>query len=509
MCFIEDSISNKKNDRKLKVYILRKSELKQKSIKINAVINIFRQLCTVLFPLITIPYVSRVLGTENFGKVNFGSTYVGYFSLLAAFGVNTYAIREGAKLRHNKEKLDEFCCEIFTFNVITTVISYLCLLLSVIFCKRLSNYIELIWVQSLVIIFTTIGVDWINVIYEDYLYTTIRYIVVQAISLAFMFVFVRSPKDYIIYAMLIVFSKIAGDIVNIFYIRRNYIHIKIVKVIHYRKHFWPMLFLFGNLLASTIYVNSDITLLTLFKGDSVTGVYSISVKIYSVAKQLIIALVSVAIPRVSIYIGRHDMKSLNILLDKIMNAILVLVIPCLFGLFALSKNVMVIIGGNEYEYGATALQILTIALLFALLSYFFVYLAMIPLGLEKKGFITTVLSACINVGLNLFFIPQFSLNGAAITTVISECFVMFVSIIIIRNRIKLRICFKRMIPVLIGSVSVYVVCFIFIKLIHNIYISFVLSVFGCVLLYGGILILFKDELVMGVVKHMKLKFTNK
>ena len=103
---------------------------KKKSVGINAVLNIIKQCCAIIFPLITFPYASRVLGVENYGKVNFGTSIISYFTLLAGLGITNYAIREGARIRDDKKNFSAFVNEVFTINVVTTLISYAALFLT-------------------------------------------------------------------------------------------------------------------------------------------------------------------------------------------------------------------------------------------------------------------------------------------------------------------------------------------------------------------------------------------
>lgn len=121
--------------------------MKNKSLKINAILNFIKQLCSVIFPLITIPYVSRILQSENYGKYNFGNSIISYFSLIAALGVSTYAVREGAKYRDDKEKITKFSREVFTINIISTIIAYIMLLIVLIIPSPLVIYRKLILLQ--------------------------------------------------------------------------------------------------------------------------------------------------------------------------------------------------------------------------------------------------------------------------------------------------------------------------------------------------------------------------
>ena len=145
-----------------------------KSVKINIILNALKTMASIIFPLITFPYVSRILQAENIGKVQFAASIISYFSLLASLGISMYAIREGSAIRDDKEKLEKFCSQIFSFNVLSTIVAYIGIIILLIFMKREAEYKYLIIIQSMTIVFTTLGVDWINSIFEDFKYITIR-----------------------------------------------------------------------------------------------------------------------------------------------------------------------------------------------------------------------------------------------------------------------------------------------------------------------------------------------
>ena len=161
----------------------------RKSLGKNAFLNGFRNVLNLLFPLLTFPYVSKVLNVEGIGQYNFAQATVSYFLLVAGLGISTYAIREGAKYREDKEAFNVFASEVLLCNAISTIIAYLLLALCMIFVGKLQTYATLIWVFSIQIVFTTIGVEWLYSIYEEYEYITIRSIVVKIISIILIFIF--------------------------------------------------------------------------------------------------------------------------------------------------------------------------------------------------------------------------------------------------------------------------------------------------------------------------------
>ena len=141
--------------------------LKIKSLKINVLLNCFKTVMSIIFPFVTFPYISRILGPVGVGKINFGSSIVSYFSLLGSLGVITYGVREGAAIRENPKKRNGFFDELFTVNFLSSICASIVLMIIISTVPQLKNYRLLILLQSLIIYCNWIGVDWIYNIYED------------------------------------------------------------------------------------------------------------------------------------------------------------------------------------------------------------------------------------------------------------------------------------------------------------------------------------------------------
>lgn len=185
-----------------------------------------RTACQVIFPLITFPYVSRVLHVENIGIYNFCQSVISYFLLLAGLGISTYAIREGARYRDDEEKMALFASEVFSINFISTVLSYLILGACIFLIPRFNQYGQIMAVLSISIMFTLVGSEWIFQVYEDYKYITIRGILFQCISLILMFVFVKNSSDLFAYVWITVISCSGANILNAIS-RRKYCKIRL------------------------------------------------------------------------------------------------------------------------------------------------------------------------------------------------------------------------------------------------------------------------------------------
>lgn len=484
---------------------------KAKNIGINAVLNVIRQGLNVLFPLISYPYALRVLGVESIGKVNYCSSIIGYFSYIAMLGITNYAIREGARIKDDKNEFERFTSQIFTINTLSTILSYILLALTILVFNKLYCYKEILLIQSISIGLTTLGVDWINSVYEDYFLLTIRSIITNVISLVLLFVFVNSEKDYCIYALLTVISNGIICITNLYYCRR-YTKIRFTININLKKHIKPILILFSNAIAVTIYVNVDTTMLGIIKGDYSVGIYSAAVKVYNIAKNIIAAIYIVSVPRLSLFAGNEQWDDYKKLCTNIICSIMIVLLPFGIGLVCLSSEIMKLVGGNAYDDSAIILSILGISLIFAIFGGFLTVAVNITLKREKISLMATGISAIVNLLLNLFFIPILDSIGAAITTLLSELLICVYCFIRLPNKeqyLNIQIVKRSLIRSIFGT-SFIVISYYFSMMFFNSYIirmgfvAFLSSV-----AYVVFLIIVKDELLYPIILRINNKFFSK
>lgn len=431
----------------------------KKSMAVNALLNCIKQCCIIVFPLITFPYVSRVLGPTNYGKFSFASSIISYITLIAGLGINNYAIREGARVRKDKNRFSKIASEIFSINILTTIVAMLILTGMIGLWTKLKEYREILLILSLSVIFTTVGADWINSAYEDYLYITIRYIACNLVSIGCIFVFVRNENDYIIYSIITVLPVIIANIINCYHIEKT-LGIKKRFVINFdlNVHIKPIFLIFATAVAQVIYINSDITIIGVSCGDKFAGNYSVAAKIYTLVKQLINSLMIVAIPRISNMMENIDLYYVKDKLTKTFNVVFILLVPMSTGLFMLRREVVLIISGTEYQEAIAPLGVLSVSLFFASIACFYINVIMLPYKMEKKIFIYTVISAVINIIFNFVLIPLIGITAAAITTLFSEIIMFGCGAVNTRDFVSYS---KK--PILCGLLSgglVFVVCLI-------------------------------------------------
>ena len=478
--------------------------MEQRSLETNALLNGIKQSSSIMFSLITFPYISHVLGSDGYGKYSFSYSVTNYFILLAALGIYTYAIREGAKIRDNQKAINQFCSQVFSINVCSTAISLLLLFFMLFFLPKFSEYKAYILIQSMIIVLDAIGIDWINGIFEDFFYITVRYIAVQCICLLAMFVFVRQPEDIIPYCIISVLATNGGKLINIFYVRK-YAKIRFTFNMDLKRHLLPLLILFANSIAITIYVNSDITMLGFFESNAQVGVYSFVSKIYNLLKQLINAVIVVSVPRIA-YIQKNRPKEYKILINKIFSVLNIIMLPIIVGLFCMSDSMILLAGGEQYISGNVALKILSVAILFAIYASLFTNCMLIVNRQEKLCLNATVISAIVNVGLNFVLMPWLGMIGAAITTVLAEFVNCVMQIFFSKPFFNWRtLKIKPIISCMCGSVAVGLICMVCNWSFDTSLFRMISAVLISVVVYVGILILMKNPYAKDAVEIIKKK----
>lgn len=486
--------------------------MKKKSLGVNAFLNSFRSVLNLIFPLITFPYVSRVLSIKGIGIFNFSNTYISYFLLIAGLGIATYAVREGAKFRENEDKITEFASQIFSLNIVATIIAYILLFASLIIFKNLHNYVSCILILSLQILFTTLGTEWIYTIYEDYAYITVRSIIFKIISIVLLFVLVRKPEDYLIYAAITVFSAVGSNLLNFIHAKK-FVHIRLTTKINWRYHLKPVLVIFASAVAITIYVSSDTTILGLLKSDYAVGIYSTSVKIYQMAESLLSALLTVTIPRLAFLWGQKRIGEYNHVLSKVIDSLGILVLPSAVGLIMLSQEVILIIASEKYLPSVNSLRIISWAIIFSIFSWIFSDCVLIPAKRENLVLRNTIVTAIENIILNFILIPFMSYDGTSLSTVIAEFTVMIMNGYSCRDIIKPVIfkkdTLKNLLDSIIGCVVIVVVCLLCDIGFKSLWLKTIFSVVLSVIMYGAILILLKNKNAYSMLDRAKMILKSK
>lgn len=486
--------------------------MKKKSLKINAFLNGFKSLLSLMFPLITFPYISRVLSVNGIGKYNFSKSIIGYFLLIAGLGISTYSVREGAKYRENKEKMDQFASEIFTINFFSALFAYVLLFICLFLFKRLHPYLICILLYSIQIGFSVIGVDWLFTIYEDFAYITIRSIIFQIFSIILLFIFVRRSTDYLNYAGITVFSAVGSNILNFCRAEKEH-RIRLVFSFNWKKHMKPILILFAASIANIIYVNSDITILGLLKTNYIVGIYSISSSIYNIIKNVFSAVLLVTVPRLALFYGKKEFTMFKDLLRKLTNVLILIVLPATTGLFLLSKQIVLIFAGNHFLRSASSLRILSIAYIFSILAWILSDCVLVPAKREKYVMSSMIISALVNIILNILLIPIFSENAAALSTVLAELTMLIINYQYSKDLVREIFFSKNLVntfkTAFIGCLGIVIICLVVNSLITSLWSSMLFSIMLSIIWYAISQIICGNVYALGMLKQISTRICKK
>ena len=298
----------------------------KKSLTLNFLMNAILTMSQFLFPLLTFPYISRILLPAGMGKVSFATSVVSYFALFAQLGIPTYGIRACAKVRDDKEALTRTVQELFLINLVMSVLAYVALFGAILFVPRLHQEKELFLIVGLTILFNAIGMEWLYKALEQYTYITVRSILFKLIAILAMFLLVHEQNDYMIYGGVSILASSASNVFNFIHLY-HYISLKPVGHYNFRQHFKAVFIFFAMSCATTIYTNLDTVMLGFLTSDAEVGYYNAAVKIKSILVSVVTSLGVVLLPRASYYVECKLMDKFCRITHVALNFVILISVP--------------------------------------------------------------------------------------------------------------------------------------------------------------------------------------
>ena len=482
---------------------------KQVSVKKNFIMNAILTISRFIFPLISFPYISRVLLSAGTGRVSFANSIIEYFLMLSALGIPTYGVRACARVRDNKEKLSQTAQELLLLNIIMCLVSYVCLAIAIVVVPKLRNEKLLLIIISSTLIFSALGMEWLYKALEQYSYITIRSIVFNAIAIVFMFLLVHQQSDYIIYGSISVGASSLGYIMNIIHARK-YIILKPLGNYNLKQHIKPVLVFFSMACAVTIYTNLDNVMLGFMKTDTDVGYYHAAVRIKTILVAIVTSLGTVLLPRVSYYVQQGKMEEFKRVTRKAINFVFVFAVPVLIYFIIFAKNGVLLISGSDFAGAILPMQILMPTLLFIGLTGLLGIQILVPLGKERFVLYSEIAGAIVDLILNAILIPKLGATGAAIGTLAAEAVVLIVQLIALKND-DIQDAFrpvqywKILIAVIVGCGA----CFWVLLLNLGNFITLLISSVLFFAVYAGILLLLKEPMAGEIWDIIKRFLTGK
>ena len=404
------------------------------SIRLNFLMNIILTMSSFIFPLITFPYVSRVLLPEGNGKMQVATSFISYFLLISQLGIPTYGIRICASVRDSREKLSKTVQELFFIQMCMTIIAYLLLFICVKTIPQVAEERTLYMVLGTTIILNTLGMEWLFKALEEYTYITIRSIIFKVISVVAMFFVVRSSEDYLLYASITVVASAGANLLNLSKVH-SYIDWKKFKDYHFYKHIKPILVLFAYTCATTIYTNIDSVMLGFMTSNIEVGYYGVAIKIKNILVSVITALGAVMLPRVSYYYENGDMDTFWSAISKSMRFVVMISLPLAIYFMIFAESSIVLISGEEYIDAVSPMVCIMPTIILIGITYVLGMQILIPMGKESTVLFASVVAAVVNVIVNMLLIPSLKSTGAAVGTLIAEIVVLVILGYVLRKKI--------------------------------------------------------------------------
>ena len=389
------------------------------------VMNVLVTLSGAVNPLIVLPYVSRVLHPAGTGRVYFASSVISVFMLLAQMGIPVYGIRTCARVRDDRAALSGTASSILGLQVLFSAGSFVLLILATFALHQLRPQRGLLILMGLGVLLNGINTDWLFQGLEEYPFLTGRSVFFKLASAGAILLLTRTPGDYFVYGALTMVPATAASVYNLFFLKKH-IDLRITRPSESVRHLRPTLHFFLLTAMTTVYTNLDMLMLGSMRGDVAAGYYGTAVKIKLGLVNLMIAGVSVLMPRISYLAETGETREFRRTIGRAATACLIFSAgaTALFVMFA--EDSVLLLAGRDFEPAVVPMTVIMFTLIPIGLSQILGMEVLIPLGREKQVLLAAAAGAAVDMARNIFLIPAMGATGAAFSTLTSEVVVMLV-----------------------------------------------------------------------------------
>jgi O-antigen/teichoic acid export membrane protein len=461
--------------------------------KSNFLFNVALTVSNLLFPLISFPYVSRIIGPHGIGKVQFLMTFAQYFVLFASLGIPIYGIREVAKRGNNRHELSKLFSELFVINIISSILMILVYCLVIFSFNKFQKEIDLYLITGLVILLGFTTIDWFYSGLEEFKFITIRSIIIKLLSLIGLFVFVHSPSDVNLYLYITVFSIIGNNIWNLIYLNKKVsFRLDNLKL---KRHLPTLFILFSTSISTSIYTVMDTLLLGFLTNDTTVGFYTAAIKINKIAIPVIVSLGVVLMPQISKAMADKNIELTQKLIDKSFSFICLIGIPVCFGMFVFAPEIMYIFSGPQFGPAIITMQIASPLVFLIGLGHVFGLQILVPGNHQKYYLYATICGMLVSLLLNFFLIQLFNEKGAATATVLGEIVVSIVAYYYVVTKMKYSFDWSLIIKAIASSILFLPIVFAARHFFPQNFVVLLLgSITSCIIYFLFQVFIFKNDL---------------
>lgn len=401
------------------------------SVKKNYVYNLIVQLLGIILPVVTTPYVTRVLGNENLGVFSYAQTIVNYFILFGCIGLNSYSQREIASCRGDKHKQSVIFVEVMLVRLVTiglSMVAYWGYIIAV------ADYPLCYALFGLELFAALVDISWFLQGNENFKSSMIRAIITRLLGLVCIFLFVKNETQLSVYVLCCSGAILAGNLSLWTSVRRNLEKVSL-KELYPLRHVKPALAIFLPQIAINVYTQLDKTMIGILTGYDYNqvGYYSQAEKIVKIAMTVVTSLGSIMLSRVTVALSRNDHKAAKEYIWKSFRFLFLLGCPIAFGVAAIAGDMVPWFFGPGYDRVVPCLIALSPLVLLIGASTIFGTQYMLPARRMKEYTGAVVIGMLVNVLFNFLLIPSYGAIGAVAATLLAETAVTVVDYLFLRK----------------------------------------------------------------------------
>ena len=415
----------------------------------NYLYNLSYQILTIILPIITVPYVTRIFTSEDLGNYGFYNSIVSYFSLFAMLGIGIYGTKQIAAA----SDVNSAFWNIYAIQLIASILAISVYVIAIFSIPQMRGIIPLI--LGIVLFTKMLDISWLFAGKEDFKKITLRNTVVKVTGVISIFTFIKSSEDLYIYVFLIVIFDFLGQFVMWIpakkFIKRPSFNMKIMK-----KNLHPIVLLFLPQIAISLYVVLDRTLLGLLGSYSDVGIYEQGQKLISILLTVVSSLGTVMVPRVAnLLFERKDKEAQNMVKFSFILYNLI-IFPMIFGLIAVNEVFVKFFLGKNFQDVKYVLYIIVFNIMFVGWTNILGYQVLVVRNKNKEFMLSTTIPAFVSVAVNIAVIPLFGYIGASITAVIVELLAFTIQWYYCRNIINKNLLFnKDLVKIILSSLVMF------------------------------------------------------
>lgn len=472
------------------------------SLKKNIIFNFILTASTIIFPLITFPYITRTISSINIGKVFFIDAFTQYFVLFSSIGIPFYGVREIAKIKNDRAKTSKLLVELVLSQFILSLVFSAVFIAAQFFIPKLHQNWDLIKISCLTIIANSFLIEWFYQGTENFSYITSRSLIIKIASVLCILFFVRNSNDYAIYYLIMALLVVANSVLNLtnFFLK---FYTAFSGGINLLQHSKPLLVLFSINISVSVYTILDTIILGMLTNPQEVSLYNVPLKLVKIFWLVVSGVGTVLIPRMSSLYIEKDTDGISRLMTKSFSIVFLLTLPFCFFCVAFPNEVLVLISGQKYLPAANGLRILAFVPLVIGVCNVLGTQFLLPIGMENKILHATFWGLFISLALNFLLIPNFKFIGSSIACLAAELGVCIAVLRSARRHIKLTIDYLLIFQIILSLTICY-----FFSLYFKMYFKGLqlLLITGCIYVFVFLFLqflLFKNKFVFSLISIYK------